>query len=49
MKVVNSEKWVARTLIPNLPPYHAEKHHEVVQNYSTTSNLPSICNPWWGE
>ena len=26
-----------------------QKHHEVVHDYSTTSNLPSICDPSWGE
>jgi len=50
MKVVNSEKnWLHGHLFLIYRYIIPKKHHEVVHDYSTTSNLPSICDPWWGE
>jgi len=49
MKVVNSKNGLHGHLFLIYHHITPKKHHEVVQDYSTTLNLPSICNQWWGE
>jgi len=46
MKVVNSEKWVTRTLIPNLPPHYTEiasrSCSKLFYNFRFTFHMQSV-------